>query len=88
MADKKKTLADMIRGSVGEASIAAMDAQAVPNPDTGRDRIEYLPLDKLQEDEKNFYSMNGIEASEENALKKRTIKAEFTLWTPSSRTHV
>lgn len=61
MADKKKTLAEMIRGSVGEASIAAMDAQAVPNPDTGRDRIEYLPLDKLQEDEKNFYSMNGIE---------------------------
>ena len=37
MADKKKTLAEMIRGSVGEASIAAMDAQAVPESGTGRE---------------------------------------------------
>ena len=61
MSDKKKTLAEMIRGSVGEASIAAMDAQAVPNSGTGREQITYIPRTALVADEKNFYSIEGID---------------------------
>ena len=61
MADKKKTLAEMIRGSVGEASIAAMDAQAVPESGTGREQITYIPRTALVADEKNFYSIEGID---------------------------
>lgn len=62
MAEKKSfSLADVIRGSVGEASIAALDA--VPNSDTDaeRERIVYLPRTSLVADERNFYSMDGIE---------------------------
>lgn len=61
MADKKKTLAEMIRGSVGEASIAAMDAQTVPESGTGREQITYIPRTSLVADERNFYSMDGID---------------------------
>ena len=61
MADKKKTLAEMIRGSVGDASIAAMDAQAVPESGTGREQITYIPRTALFADEKNFYSIEGID---------------------------
>lgn len=60
MADKKKTLAEMIRGSVSDASIAAMDAQAVPESGTGREQITYIPRTALVADEKNFYSIEGI----------------------------
>ena len=60
MADKKKTLAEMIRGSVGEASIAAMDAQAVPESGTGREQITYIPRTALVADERNFYSIEGV----------------------------
>lgn len=45
MADKKKTLAEMIRGSVGEASIAAMDAQA---PVSGERTIENITSEIIQ----------------------------------------
>ena len=34
---------------------------AVSNPDTEREQIEYLPLDKLKADSNNFYSLDGIE---------------------------
>lgn len=61
MADKKKTLAEMIRGSVGEASIAALDAQAVPESGTGREQITYIPRTSLVADERNFYSVEGID---------------------------
>lgn len=60
MADKRKTLAEMIRGSVGEASIAAMDAQAVPESGTGREQITYIPRTALVADERNFYSIEGV----------------------------
>lgn len=61
MAEKKTfSLAEAIRGSVGEASIAAMEA--VPETGTeGRERIVYLPRISLVADERNFYSMEGIE---------------------------
>lgn len=61
MADRKKTLAEMIRGSVGEASIAAMDAQAVPESGTEREQITYIPRTSLVADERNFYSIEGID---------------------------
>ena len=34
---------------------------AVSSPDTGREQIVYLPLDRLHADEKNFYSLDGID---------------------------
>lgn len=45
MADKKKTLAEMIRGSVGEASLAAMDAAA---PVSGERTIENITSEIIQ----------------------------------------
>lgn len=60
MADKKSfSLSDVIRGSVGEASTAAMGA--APAPAEGREQIVYLPRTALVADERNFYSMDGIE---------------------------
>ena len=34
---------------------------AVPESDTGREQIVYLPLDQLRADENNFYSLDGID---------------------------
>lgn len=34
---------------------------AVSSPDTGREQIVYLPLAQLRADEKNFYSLDGID---------------------------
>lgn len=34
---------------------------AVSDPDTGREQIIYLPVDQLRADEKNFYSLDGID---------------------------
>lgn len=35
--------------------------KSVPNRDSSREQIEYIPLDKLLPDPDNFYSMTGIE---------------------------
>lgn len=35
--------------------------KGVSNLDTGRDQIEYIPLDKIDGDPNNFYSMRGID---------------------------
>ena len=35
--------------------------KAVPNRDSSREQIEYIPLEKLLPDADNFYSMSGIE---------------------------
>ena len=35
--------------------------KSVPNRDTSREQIEYIPLEKLLPDADNFYSMTGIE---------------------------
>lgn len=65
MASKKnRTLADMIRADVGEASIAAMGA--VSDSDTAREQITYIPRTSLVADEKNFYSVDGIDQLAEN----------------------
>ncbi|MBQ6404243.1 MAG: ParB N-terminal domain-containing protein [Oscillospiraceae bacterium] len=58
MADKKFSLADAMRGAIGSASTTAMGV-----PDLGteaREQIEYLPRTALVADEKNFYSLDGI----------------------------
>ena len=60
MAEKKFSLADAVRQSVGEASLAAMDAQAVPDSGTGREQITYVPRTSLVADERNFYSIEGV----------------------------
>ena len=59
MADKKFSLADAMRGAIGSASATAM---GVPDSGTdGREQIEYLPRTSLVADEKNFYSLDGID---------------------------
>lgn len=62
MAKTKSTvsLADIVRGAVGESSIAAMDA-AASDSDTSRAQIIYVPLESLVPDDGNFYSLDGIE---------------------------
>ena len=35
---------------------------SVSNPDTGREQIEYIDIDLLDEDGKNFYSLDGLDA--------------------------
>ena len=35
--------------------------KSVPNRDSSREQIEYIPLEKLLPDADNFYSMAGIE---------------------------
>ena len=35
--------------------------KGVSDPDTGRQQISYLPVDKLDPDENNFYSLEGID---------------------------
>ena len=62
MAKTKNTvsLADIVRGAVGESSIAAMDA-AASDSDTGRAPITYVPLESLVPDAGNFYSLDGID---------------------------
>lgn len=60
MASKpKRMLADMIRADVGAASLAAMEA--VSDSDTGREKIVYVPRTSLLPDNRNFYSLDGIE---------------------------
>ena len=62
MASKQSfSLAEAIRGSVGEASVAALDAQAVPDLGTEREQITYIPRTSLVADERNFYSVEGID---------------------------
>lgn len=59
MADKIFSLADAMRGAIGSASATAM---GVPDSGTeGREQIEYLPRTSLVADEKNFYSLDGID---------------------------
>ena len=62
MAKTKSTvsLADIVRGAVGESSIAALDA-AASDSDTGRAQITYVPLESLVPDNGNFYSLDGID---------------------------
>lgn len=38
----------------------------VPNRDISRQRLEYIPIDKLRPDPENFYSMNGVESLARN----------------------
>lgn len=58
MAESKFTLKDVMRGAIGSASTTAM---GVPESGTeGREQIEYLPRTSLVADEKNFYSLDGI----------------------------
>ena len=64
MAERKKTIADYIGAQVGSTSIAAMDAAS--NSDTSREQIEYIDVDKLVPNEKNFYSLDGIEELADN----------------------
>ena len=69
MAEKKKfSLAEQIGATVGSTSIAAMDAAAtVSESDTkGREQIEYIDVDRLIPNEKNFYSLDGIEELADN----------------------
>ena len=69
MAEKKKfSLAEQIGAAVGSASIEAMNAGAkVSESDTkGREQIIYLPRTSLVADEKNFYSVDGIEELAQN----------------------
>lgn len=40
--------------------------QSVSGPDTGKEQIEYIALDKLDPDENNFYSLNGLGELAEN----------------------
>lgn len=48
-----------MRGAIGSASATAM---GVPDSGTeGREQIEYLPRTSLVADEKNFYSLDGID---------------------------
>lgn len=63
MAEKKKfSLADAVGAAVGDASIAAMGAGNVSGSNTqGREQIEYIDIDLLDPNEKNFYSLDGIE---------------------------
>lgn len=65
MAEKKKTIADYIGAQVGSANIAAMDA-AASNLDTSREQIEYIDVERLIPNEKNFYSLDGIEELADN----------------------
>lgn len=59
MSDKKFSLADAMRGAIGSSSATAMGG---PNLGTeGREQIEYLPRTALVADEKNFYSLDGID---------------------------
>lgn len=87
MADKKSfSLSDVIRGSVGEASTAAIGA--APAPAEGREQIVYLPRTALVADERNFYSMDGIEELARNIelvgildpLRVRPIEGEQGLY--------
>lgn len=83
MAEKKKTIIDMIGAQVGDVSIAAMDAgasagkqrngmpagaagDAASNSDTRREQIEYIDVERLIPNEKNFYSLDGIEELADN----------------------
>lgn len=38
----------------------------VPNPNTGRQSITYIPLDKILPDERNFYLLTGLDKLAEN----------------------
>ena len=38
----------------------------VPNSDTGREQITYLPIDNLDSDAGNFYELTGIDALADN----------------------
>ena len=60
MAEKKTfSLAEAMRDTIGSASTANM---GVSNLDTeGREQIEYIPRTCLVADEKNFYSLDGID---------------------------
>ena len=40
--------------------------KGVSDPDTGRQQITYLPVDKLDPDENNFYSLEGIDRLADN----------------------
>lgn len=64
MAERKKTIIDMIGAQVGGVSIAAMDAAS--NSDTRREQIEYINVEDLFPNEKNFYSLDGIEELADN----------------------
>ena len=92
MADKKKfSLAEQIGAAVGSTSIAAMDANAKIAADVSksdREHIVYLPRTALVADEKNFYSMDGIEELARNIetvgllepLRVRQIEGEDGLY--------
>ena len=92
MADKKKfSLAEQIGAAVGSTSIAAMDANAKIAADVSksdREQIVYLPRTALVADEKNFYSMDGIEELARNIetvgllepLRVRQIEGEDGLY--------
>lgn len=61
MAEKKKafSLAEAMRDTIGSASTTNM---GVSNLDTGgREQIEYIPRTALVADDKNFYSLDGID---------------------------
>lgn len=68
MASKKdRTLAEMIRADVCEASIAAMGVTGnASGSDTGREQITYVPRTSLVADPNNFYSVDGVDALAEN----------------------
>ena len=40
--------------------------KGVSNPDTGREQIEYIPLDLIDKDPNNFYQLNGVEQLADN----------------------
>ena len=59
MADKKFSLADAMRGAIGSASTTNLGVSDLGTE--GREQIEYLPRTSLVADEKNFYSLDGID---------------------------
>lgn len=59
MADKGFSLADAMRGAIGSASTTNMGVSDLGTE--GREQIEYLPRTALVADEKNFYSLDGID---------------------------
>lgn len=58
MSGKKLSLADAMRGVIGETSTENL---GVSNSDTGREKIEYLPRTALVTDSRNFYTLSGID---------------------------
>lgn len=59
MAESKFTLKDVMRGAIGSASTTNMGVSDLGTD--GREQIEYLPRTSLVADEKNFYSLDGID---------------------------